>query len=701
MKTQQTGLAGYKKPLKMARGGFVNDEPRYITGTPEYLGENPSGDSVLSDGGFGIINPGNKDASKAVAMARAENAAKTSVLSGQLYDEAKYKNAGQVPAHYAKGGLVEPKVLARDPYNEYDDQGKPTIIKPEPVTINPNGLDVSKQRSQAIATQDAKELDLYNKNYGLAKGGPVKGKGTGTSDSIPAKLSDGEYVIPAAVVKKYGKEFFDNLINAKGDEKSDKLGGDMDVDDQGRPMMADGGLFNKDRLELAQQENPYKTNLNDQINDAVVNNSSQNVIYQPKDLSYAPERPIAGGGNPNALNENLTQAGKAIMQGIKTYGDTLSNGAGNINEALGEKYGRFGTSAEIGNKAINNVNQGLKGAGETLVGKQGIADVSQGIENVVNAAKSRNQEIADQFSNTPYGLAGGISNVLSGGNKNFDAINNPQYKGLSDFRQANNGEYVHIPTADAFEKNNPQANIGFSNNAAKMQAISDINSNDQADPALRRYAANNQPNMGLPYQRFEGEVNRPRQEPGKSTNVKAPNSSSELNIYGQPIQNITAMGGYKTPSGVEVIPWHKADYPILASTLSKSDYLSTLNPTYAKAKENNLVAQELAQKGEQFSQAQGLEREKLKASRQVNKYGMRLDDAGNEHQYAESGPAADEAFKKSQAQQKPLSEEEYNHPVNRKNAKIAYDYAYEHPDEPLSPHLAALVAAYHIYEKKK
>jgi len=46
-----------------------------------------------------------------------------------------------------------------------------------------------------------------------ADGGPVEGPGTETSDSIPARLSDGEYVIPADVVKKKGTEFFDKLLD--------------------------------------------------------------------------------------------------------------------------------------------------------------------------------------------------------------------------------------------------------------------------------------------------------------------------------------------------------------------------------------------------------------------------------------------------------------------------------------------------------
>jgi len=46
-----------------------------------------------------------------------------------------------------------------------------------------------------------------------ADGGHIQGPGTGTSDSIPAMLSDGEYVVKASSVKKYGTGFM-NSINA-------------------------------------------------------------------------------------------------------------------------------------------------------------------------------------------------------------------------------------------------------------------------------------------------------------------------------------------------------------------------------------------------------------------------------------------------------------------------------------------------------
>ena len=42
--------------------------------------------------------------------------------------------------------------------------------------------------------------------------GAIRGPGTGISDSIPAMLSDGEYVIPKDVVQRKGVEFFDKLL---------------------------------------------------------------------------------------------------------------------------------------------------------------------------------------------------------------------------------------------------------------------------------------------------------------------------------------------------------------------------------------------------------------------------------------------------------------------------------------------------------
>lgn len=48
-----------------------------------------------------------------------------------------------------------------------------------------------------------------------ATGGHIRGPGTGTSDSIAARLSNGEYVIRAAIVKQYGPDFFHALNSGR------------------------------------------------------------------------------------------------------------------------------------------------------------------------------------------------------------------------------------------------------------------------------------------------------------------------------------------------------------------------------------------------------------------------------------------------------------------------------------------------------
>jgi TP901 family phage tail tape measure protein len=68
----------------------------------------------------------------------------------------------------------------------------------------------------------------------LYTGGQIKGPGTGTSDSIPAMLSNGEYVIKQSAVKQYGVSFFDAINNQKF-----AAGGYANV-----PKYADGGYMN-------------------------------------------------------------------------------------------------------------------------------------------------------------------------------------------------------------------------------------------------------------------------------------------------------------------------------------------------------------------------------------------------------------------------------------------------------------------------
>lgn len=90
-----------------------------------------------------------------------------------------------------------------------------------------------------------------------ASGGPVYGPGTATSDSIPAMLSNGEYVVRAAAVDRYGVEFFH-----AANQMRLAAGGLVGAGD--RVGMAAGGSIDQrlEVLRLQQQINQLRHDLN-------------------------------------------------------------------------------------------------------------------------------------------------------------------------------------------------------------------------------------------------------------------------------------------------------------------------------------------------------------------------------------------------------------------------------------------------------
>ena len=73
-----------------------------------------------------------------------------------------------------------------------------------------------------IATNSAKYPTIDGVTYktaNFAEGGLVRGPGSSTSDSVPANLSNGEYVLKASAVKNIGKENLDDM-NSSGSMNS-------------------------------------------------------------------------------------------------------------------------------------------------------------------------------------------------------------------------------------------------------------------------------------------------------------------------------------------------------------------------------------------------------------------------------------------------------------------------------------------------
>lgn len=93
-----------------------------------------------------------------------------------------------------------------------------------------------------------------------ATGGYISGPGTGTSDSIAARLSNGEFVIKAASVNKFGKGFFDMLNSGQ------------------MPAFANGGLVTrKPKMAPGFATGGQVTVATNDVTVNVINNSSQPV----------------------------------------------------------------------------------------------------------------------------------------------------------------------------------------------------------------------------------------------------------------------------------------------------------------------------------------------------------------------------------------------------------------------------------------
>ena len=98
-------------------------------------------------------------------------------------------------------------------------------------------------------TKDNAGLKKQISDLGFRSGGFVSGPGTATSDSVPAMLSNGEYVINASSVNKFGEGFLDSINSGQlpGFKKGGKVG-----DKQRAAIIADKKTVSESLFQKAQ-----------------------------------------------------------------------------------------------------------------------------------------------------------------------------------------------------------------------------------------------------------------------------------------------------------------------------------------------------------------------------------------------------------------------------------------------------------------
>lgn len=145
----------------------------------------------------------------ALKEAGPEGALRMKQLANATQDEIGRANAswdkGQKAINrYVDATVKVPKALATDlKLNDADAARRLAIFK--------NSLESLQDRNLTITTVYRRVNSVTDALPARAEGGVIYGPGSATSDSIPAMLSNGEYVIKAAAVDHYGLDTFDRL----------------------------------------------------------------------------------------------------------------------------------------------------------------------------------------------------------------------------------------------------------------------------------------------------------------------------------------------------------------------------------------------------------------------------------------------------------------------------------------------------------
>ena len=156
---------------------------------------------------------------KLAQMPGAQGEAAKSSLEGMKIKIAELKNAGNELEKTFKEGLTEGL------QSSIVGLAKGTMTLREAVLnlantiinamINIAAQQLAMQAASATSGWWSAIASAFSGVGGHATGGPIRGPGTSTSDSIPARLSDGEWVIQASAVSHYGHAFMDAINNKR------------------------------------------------------------------------------------------------------------------------------------------------------------------------------------------------------------------------------------------------------------------------------------------------------------------------------------------------------------------------------------------------------------------------------------------------------------------------------------------------------
>jgi len=258
-------------------------------------------------------------------------------------------------------------------------EGIPTPTPPAPANnLTPRQRELLNRTGRPIL-MDGKTYYVPPKGgaFALADGGSISGPGTGTSDSIPAMLSDGEYVVRASSVGKLGVDFL-NFINKNGHIPGFAFGGKV--------MLDKGNSFASKPTSV----------------------SSALAADKKRAFSFkSPTKPEPKPGDPSFAAYRPTSPGDAIGKGMQLAMDNIQRlffGQASLNAKYGISSDTSDTIDSIAAIALNSL------PAPALKGITNIRSLAPAIDNMI--AKSIIQNTLNKprvaVGMTPSGVEGAI-----------------------------------------------------------------------------------------------------------------------------------------------------------------------------------------------------------------------------------------------------------------------------------------------------
>ena len=245
----------------------------------------------------------------------------------------------------------------------------------------------------------------------------VNGPGTSTSDSINAKLSKGEAVLPAKTVQTLGVDTVADLIEATNGKKPKTIGESV------RGKFADGGVPDPKKLGGVQAvkgpaytipANP-KPNLNTDLTKGGVTSFSEAPLPKTPD---GVERPayqraaVAGDARAAATINMLDAPAKGVGSGSAAAGSAATQAAGTATQAAG-------TATQPVSNAVEATKTAAKGLGSTVKGwwSNGLDAGKRGVDVAKGGIAAGKDVVTTGVKKAP--LIGGL---ISGGLSAYDDL---------------------------------------------------------------------------------------------------------------------------------------------------------------------------------------------------------------------------------------------------------------------------------------